>query len=111
MNSSAATATRTHIDIGSRVRAVDRDNVGHVHDIDDVAGNCTVHFESTDGRTAIRTLTCERLVAIDNPDPVALTVAAADTLTHRGAVVCMSLMTKPKTASPISDTAPRFCSP
>lgn len=38
----AATATRTHIDIGSRVRAVDRDNVGHVHDINDADGNCTV---------------------------------------------------------------------
>ncbi|MCU1394909.1 MAG: conjugative relaxase [Ilumatobacteraceae bacterium] len=83
----AATATRTHIAIGSRVRAVDRDNVGHVHDINDTDGNCTVHFESTDGRTAIRTLTWERLIAIDNPNPVTLTVAAADTLAHRGEVV------------------------
>jgi hypothetical protein len=83
----AATATRTHINIGSRVRAVDRDNVGHVHDINDTEGNCTIHFESTDGRTAIRTLTWERLVAIDDPDPTTLTVAAADTLTHRCAVV------------------------
>ena len=44
--------TRTHVDVGRRVRAIDRDNVGHVVAIDDTAGTCTVHFESSDGRTA-----------------------------------------------------------
>jgi conjugative relaxase-like TrwC/TraI family protein len=83
----AATALRTHIDIGSRVRAVDRDNVGHVHAMDDNAGTCTIHFESTDGRTATRTLRWERLVAIDNPDLITLTDAATETLARRQVLV------------------------
>jgi AAA domain/TrwC relaxase/UvrD-like helicase C-terminal domain len=82
-----AIAARTHIEIGRRVRAIDRDNVGHVQHIDDAEGTCTIHFESTDGRTAVRTLAWEHLVAIDNPDPVTLTPAAAATLTQRTAVV------------------------
>ncbi len=86
-NLDAAIVTRTHIEIGRRVRAIDRDNVGHVHDIDDTAGTCTVHFESVDGRVAIRTLDWERLVAIDTPDPVNLTPAAAETLAQRTALL------------------------
>ena len=83
----AAVATRTHVDVSRRVRAVDRDNVGHVLDIDDTAGTCTVHFESVEGRTAIRTLDWADLVVIDHPDPVDLTPAAADTLARRALAV------------------------
>ena len=83
----AAVATRTHLDVGRRVRAIDRDNVGHVLAIDDTAGTCTVHFESVEGRTAIRTLDWADLVVIDHPDPVDLTPAAADTLARRALAV------------------------
>jgi hypothetical protein len=38
------------------VRAIDRDNVGHVLTIDDTAGTCLVQFDSIDGRTATKTL-------------------------------------------------------
>ena len=73
----AAIATRTHVDVGRRVRAIDRDNVGHVLSIDDDAGACLVQFDSIDGRTAIKTLDWSQLVVIDHPDTVEITPAAA----------------------------------
>ena len=83
----AAVQLRTHIDIGQRVRAVDRDNVGHVIAIDDTAGTCTTHFESTDGRVTTKTIAWANLVAIDNPDPVEPTGAGINTLAQRQSIV------------------------
>lgn len=79
----AAIATRTHVDIGRRVRAIDRDNVGHVLSIDDHAGACLVQFDSIDGRTAVKTLDWSELVVIDHPDTAELTPAAAETVARR----------------------------
>jgi conjugative relaxase-like TrwC/TraI family protein len=79
----AAIATRTHVDVGRRVRAIDRDNVGHVLSIDDDAGACVVQFDSIDDRTAIKTLDWSQLVVIDHPDTVDLTPAATATLAER----------------------------
>ena len=83
----AATRLRRHVDVGRRVRAVDRDNVGHVIAIDDTAGTCTAHFESSDGRTAIKILDWAELVAIDDPSEVVIPTAAADTLARRATAV------------------------
>lgn len=82
-----ASECRTHLADGRRVRAIDRDNVGWVLGIDDAAGSCTVHFESVDGRTAIRTLDWAELVVIDHPVPVDLSPAAEATLAGRRAAV------------------------
>jgi conjugative relaxase-like TrwC/TraI family protein len=82
-----ATECRLHLAEGRRVRAIDRDNVGHVMAIDDDTGMCIVHFESTDGRTATRSLDWSELVMIDHPDSVVLTPAAGHTLTTRRAAV------------------------
>jgi conjugative relaxase-like TrwC/TraI family protein len=82
-----ATRLRHHVDIGRRVRAVDRDNVGHVTAIDDTAGTCTAHFESSDGRMAVKLFDWAELVAIDNPSEVVIPAAAADTLARRAAAV------------------------
>jgi conjugative relaxase-like TrwC/TraI family protein len=79
----AAVATREHVAVGRRVRAIDRDNVGLVIGIDDRAGSCEVHFESTDGRTAIKTLDWSELVVIDHPGPVEVTATARATLDAR----------------------------
>jgi conjugative relaxase-like TrwC/TraI family protein len=79
----AAITTRTHVDVGRRVRAIDRDNVGHVLSIDDVAGACLVQFDSIDDRTAIKTLDWSQLVVIDYPDTVEITPVAAETLARR----------------------------
>jgi conjugative relaxase-like TrwC/TraI family protein len=79
----AAIATRTHVDVGRRVRAIDRDNVGHVLSIDDAAGACRIQFDSIDDRTAIKTLDWSRLVVIDHPDTVEITPVAAETLARR----------------------------
>ncbi len=79
----AAIATRTHVDVGRRVRAIDRDNIGHVLSIDDNAGTCHVQFDSVDDRTAIKTLEWSHLVVIDHPDRVELPPAATATLTER----------------------------
>ena len=83
----AAVATRSHVAVGRRVRAVDRDNVGLVLTIDDHEGSCVVHFESVDGRTAIKTLDWSDLVVIDHPDPVTMSDAAIATLDQRRAPV------------------------
>ncbi|MDW3212625.1 MAG: MobF family relaxase [Ilumatobacteraceae bacterium] len=83
----AAVETREHVAVGRRARAVDRDNVGQVLSIDDHAGACVVHFESVDGRTAVKTLDWSDLVVIDHPAPVTLTPAATDTLARRQAAV------------------------
>jgi hypothetical protein len=79
----AAVAAREHVAVGRRVRAIDRDNVGLVLGIDDRAGSCEVRFESTDGRTAIKTLDWSELVVIDHPEPVDVTAAARATLGAR----------------------------
>jgi conjugative relaxase-like TrwC/TraI family protein len=79
----AAMTTRTHVDVGRRVRAIDRDNVGHVLSIDDDDGACVVQFDSVDGRTAVKTLDWSELVVIDHPDTVDLTPTARATLAQR----------------------------
>ena len=73
-------AARTHLEDGRRVRALDRDNVGHVLAIDDTAGTCVVHFENDHGRNTTRTMRWHQLVVIDHPDTVTLTPIAAATL-------------------------------
>lgn len=80
----AAIDTRTHIAIGRRVRALDRDNVGHVLDIDDGSGTCVVEFDSVDGRIATKTFDWAELVVIDHPTEVELTPGATETLRSRG---------------------------
>jgi hypothetical protein len=80
-------ATREHVAVGRRVRAIDRDNVGLVMSIDDHEGSCVVHFESVDGRTAAKTLDWSDLVVIDHPDAVTLTDEAVATLTRQQASV------------------------
>ena len=79
----AATLCRTHLAEGRRVRAIDRDNVGHVIGINDTAGSCTVHFENTDGHAATRDFDWSELVVIDHPQPVNLTPTAEATLSSR----------------------------
>lgn len=79
----AAIATRTHVDVGRRVRAIDRDNVGHVLSIDDATGGCLVQFDSIDDRTAIKTLDWSQLVVIDHLDAVEITPVAAETLARK----------------------------
>ena len=79
----AAVAAREHVAVGRRVRAIDRDNVGLVVGIDDRAGSCEVHFESTDGRTAIKTLDWSEVVVIDHPETVEVNAAARATLGAR----------------------------
>ena len=75
-----AIAARSHLDVGRRVRALDRDNVGLVIAIDDTAGHCLVHFLNDRGHSATRTLPWHELVVIDDPEPVELTDAATATL-------------------------------
>jgi conjugative relaxase-like TrwC/TraI family protein len=79
----AAVLARSHLTVGRRVRAVDRDNVGHVMAIDDTAGRCIVHFESVEGRTAVRHLDWAELIVIDHPEPAPLTEEASATLAGR----------------------------
>lgn len=83
----AATHLRNHVDVERRVRAIDRDNVGHVIAIDDDAGTCTTRFHSSDGRTTIKVIDWTQLIAIDHPDRVALTSRAIDTLARRATTV------------------------
>ena len=99
----AAIAARTHLDIGRRVRAIDRDNIGTVTTIDDIAGMCTVHFQNSAGHTASRVLDWAQLVAIDNPDRITLTPAAATTFSRRQTAVAIAEQhwaNAPSTASP-----------
>lgn len=82
-----AWSARTHLATGRRVRAVDRDNVGLVIDVDDRVGTCLVHFENSAGRSAECAIAWEHLVVIDRPDAVDITCQAADTLRTRRAAV------------------------
>jgi conjugative relaxase-like TrwC/TraI family protein len=75
-----AVTFRTHAEVGNRVRALDRDNVGHLIALDDVDGTCDVLFVNDQGRSATRTMTWSELVAIDQPGPTPLTPEAAETL-------------------------------
>ena len=86
----AAIAARTHLDVGGRVRAIDRDNIGTVTDIDDHNGTCTIHFHNTAGHSAIRVLDWTQLVVIDNPDTTTLSADAVTTITHRQAAVAIA---------------------
>ncbi len=82
-----AIETRTHLDVGRRVRAIDRDNVGTVIAINDIDGTCTIHFENADGHTAVKQLDWSKLIVIDHPDTVLLTDAAEATLARRADIV------------------------
>ena len=75
-----AVSFRTHAEIGRRVRALDRDNVGHLIALDDTDGTCDVLFVNDQGRSATRTMAWSELVAIDQPEPTALTEQAVATL-------------------------------
>lgn len=82
-----AIETRSHVAVGRRVRAIDRDNVGHVLSIDDQTGSCLVQFDNADGRTATKTLDWAELVVIDHPDRVDIATDAAATLDRRADAV------------------------
>lgn len=86
----AAVETRSHVAVGRRVRAIDRDNVGHVLSIDDQTGSCLVQFDNADGRTATKTLDWSELVVIDHPDRVDISTDAAATLERRAQAVTES---------------------
>ncbi len=75
-----AATFRAHAEIGRRVRALDRDNVGHVIALDDTDGTCDVLFVNDQGRSATRTMAWDELVVIDQPEPIALTEKAVATL-------------------------------
>ena len=62
------------------MRALDRDNVGHVIALDDTTGNCDILFVNDQGRSATRTMAWNELVVIDQPEPTALTEDAVETL-------------------------------
>ena len=72
--------TRTRLDEGRRVRALDRDNIGHVLDIDDTTGTCLVHFENDHGRDTTKTMAWRELIVVDHPDTVDVSPAARATL-------------------------------
>jgi len=75
-----AVATRDVLDVGRRVRAIDRDNVGHVLAISDRDASCTVYFENAAGRSATRTMSWSELVVIDHPGEVAVSDKARHAL-------------------------------
>ena len=75
-----AVTFREHAEIGRRVRALDRDNVGHVVALDDTGGTCDVLFVNDQGRSATRTMAWNELVVIDQPETTALTEDAVETL-------------------------------
>ena len=80
-----AVTFRSHAEAGRRVRALDRDNVGHLITLDDTDATCDVLFVNDQGRSATRTMKWSELVVIDQPEPTALTeesVATLDQLTH-----------------------------
>ncbi len=75
-----AVTFREHAEIGRRVRALDRDNVGRLIALDDTDGTCDVLFVNDQGRSATRTMAWNELVVIDQPETTALTEDAAETL-------------------------------
>ena len=75
-----AVTFRAHAEIGRRVRALDRDNVGHVIALDDTDATCDVLFVNDQGRSATRTMAWSELVVIDQPEPTALTEESVATL-------------------------------
>ena len=75
-----AATFREHAEIGRLVRALDRDNVGHVIALADAGGTCDVLFVNDQGRSATRTMAWSELVVIDQPEPTALTADATATL-------------------------------
>lgn len=77
-----AVTARNHLEVERRVRALDRDNVGHVVAIDDNNATCLVHFDNDHGHCADKTIAWDDLVVIDQPQPVPLSPAATATLTR-----------------------------
>ena len=75
-----AVTFREHAEIGRRVRALDRDNVGHVIALNDTDGTCEILFVNGQGRSATRTMSWSDLVVIDQPEPTAPTEQAMATL-------------------------------
>ena len=75
-----AVETRTRLDEGRRVRALDRDNIGHIVTIDDTAGICLVHFENERGANTTKTMPWSELTVIDHPDTIDLSPGARATL-------------------------------
>lgn len=75
-----AVTFRTHAEVDRRVRALDRDNVGHLIAVDDTNGTCDVMFVNDQGHSATRTMAWTELVAIEQPEPTALTPQALTTL-------------------------------
>lgn len=75
-----AVTFRTHVEVGRRVRALDRDNVGHVIALHDTDGTCDVLFVNDQDRSATRTMAWSELLAMDQPEPTALSEDARATL-------------------------------
>lgn len=57
--------TARHVEIGSRVRAMDRNNIGTVVSLDDTVGAVSVAFLSADGRYAERSMTWEAVEVME----------------------------------------------
>jgi conjugative relaxase-like TrwC/TraI family protein len=75
-----AATFREHAEIGRRVRALDRDNIGHLIALNDTNGTCEILFVNDQGRSATRTMAWSDLVVIDQPEPTAPTEQAMATL-------------------------------
>ena len=75
-----AVETRSRLDESRRVRALDRDNIGHIVTIDDTAATCLIHFENEHGRNTTKTMPWSELTVIDHPDTVDHSPNAAATL-------------------------------
>jgi conjugative relaxase-like TrwC/TraI family protein len=75
-----AVTFRAHAEVGRRVRALDRDNIGHLIALNDTDGTCDVLFVNDQGRSATRTMKWSELVVIDEPEPTALTDEVVATL-------------------------------
>ena len=82
-----ALLTRSHLAVGQRVRALDRDNVGTVIQLDDKNGQADILFAANDGTTAERTLPLANLKLIDHPAAVELTPNAHAWLAEQQAAV------------------------
>ena len=70
-HAAAAEHNACRVEVGLRVKALDRHNIGTIEAVDDTAGTITVGFVSADGnRTAQRELAWHDIVIVDKAVPV-----------------------------------------
>jgi conjugative relaxase-like TrwC/TraI family protein len=72
--------TRELLDVGRRVRALDRDNLGTVVTVDDRHATATIRFVSRSGTASTRTMAWADLRVVDHPADVAVPPTARRTL-------------------------------